>query len=753
MHDLVILGSGRSGTSMLAGLFAHAGWFVGDDPYPGREANPKGFFEARDVNGINEWLIASVEPRSTDLGAWQRWLSVLPDGVEFRVPAELAERMRRLCARRPFCFKDPRFSYTLPAWRDALGAAKHLVVFREPAATAASIVKECRTADYLKGLDFSFERALESWSASYRRLLDASRRGGDWLFLHYDQILSGDALDALEACADAPIARDFPERSLKRSRAESAVPSEVAELYRELCARAGVVHPAQPTRNEPRATFDVGVTFAAPELSVILCTYNRRDVLAESLAAWEAQAVLPGAFELVIVDDGSNDGTSKLLAEREFRVPTERIRRPNGGLAAARNTGIAAARGKRLLLVNDDTIAFPNLVEEHLVAVAERGDPSLSVLGTFEQPASALDNVLMRHLEDSNEVFCYADMQPGSVYGWNRFWTCNLSVSAELVRRAGGFDESFRRYGCEDTDLGVRLEAFGARVLYHAEARALHRHVLDFDALAKRNRTVAQAWVAFFAKHPRLLNDPDWTWVRGLSAADCERAVDQRRPELVALERAARELARVDVGAFDRRFPALADASANTLKSLAELLKELNAIWWRQGFAAGLAEQGAEAFADFLPPEPWPLATDAPVRAIAWPNWSAADLDALFDEFGDVFAGREENCLVLRHDARIDPPQLEAQAELAQAYARRFPGGDAINVLVLDDRLGARDTARVGRAVRAAIVLPSAAERVRRSWLLALHAELVADEVGLERIVPRPYGAEKRLALRAPAAD
>src|SRR5262245_65185960 len=100
MKNAIVLGSGRSGTSMLAGSIAGTGCFVGDDPYPGRESNPKGFFEAHDVNGINEWLIASVEPRESKLAAWQRWLSVLPVGTRFAPKPEIVARMRALVARR-----------------------------------------------------------------------------------------------------------------------------------------------------------------------------------------------------------------------------------------------------------------------------------------------------------------------------------------------------------------------------------------------------------------------------------------------------------------------------------------------------------------------------------------------------------------------------------------------------------------------------------------------------------------------------
>jgi len=58
MKNCIILGSGRSGTSMLAGCLAKSGYFMGDNLYPAREANPKGFFEDPEINAINEMLIA-----------------------------------------------------------------------------------------------------------------------------------------------------------------------------------------------------------------------------------------------------------------------------------------------------------------------------------------------------------------------------------------------------------------------------------------------------------------------------------------------------------------------------------------------------------------------------------------------------------------------------------------------------------------------------------------------------------------------
>jgi hypothetical protein len=238
MRNVMVLGSGRSGTSMVAGTLAQAGWFAGSHPYPARASNPKGFFESPDVNGINEYLLAQVSPASEGLGDWQHWLCRLPPEVECRTSSRAEQRIRRLVEQAPWCFKDPRLCYTLPVWRPFLDDTALVCVFRDPAETAVSIVKECAQEDYLRSLPMDFGRALDVWQHVYRRILDRLRSDGDWLFLHYEQVLSAQGLSNLESFVDGPVARGFPESSLRRSRGPQTVPDGIAQTYRELCELA-----------------------------------------------------------------------------------------------------------------------------------------------------------------------------------------------------------------------------------------------------------------------------------------------------------------------------------------------------------------------------------------------------------------------------------------------------------------------------------------------------------------------------------
>jgi hypothetical protein len=252
-RNCLILGSGRSGTSMAAGILAQAGYFMGDELWPVNIGNPKGQFEDREVNQINDELIASVSPKSPPgalhtllfgrapiLGEFQHWVAVLRPSESIPCPPAMNERIRAVTARQPFCFKDPRFSYTLPAWLPHIDNAVLLCVFRDPGVAASSMVRECGRADYIKGAGVDERWALKVWEAMYRYILKVHYpQGGDWLFVHYDQLLNHTVDAELERRLGVAIDREFATAELNRSRPDVAVPRRIARLYERLCALAG----------------------------------------------------------------------------------------------------------------------------------------------------------------------------------------------------------------------------------------------------------------------------------------------------------------------------------------------------------------------------------------------------------------------------------------------------------------------------------------------------------------------------------
>lgn len=249
MKNCIILGSGRSGTSLTAGLLSRAGYYMGDEIMPARDANPKGFFESQEINDLNEDIIKLVTPQRLKIRKWeffndrpakyQRWLSRIPLSTEMKRTPEIERRIFEKIQQQPYCFKDPRFSYTLPIWRPFLENTVYIVVFRHPYSTAQSILKECREADYLRDLKINMEQVLEGWQLMYEHIFKAEKEmGGEWLYIHYEQILNGEAFLKIEKTTQSKIYQEFVEKKLYRNQEKELVPSYLSGIYHKLCKKA-----------------------------------------------------------------------------------------------------------------------------------------------------------------------------------------------------------------------------------------------------------------------------------------------------------------------------------------------------------------------------------------------------------------------------------------------------------------------------------------------------------------------------------
>ena len=169
------------------------------------------------------------------------------------------------------------------------------------------------------------------------------------------------------------------------------------------------------------------------EVSVVIPTYNRLDTLPEVLAAIEGQQA-PFAWELVVVDDGSTDGTGGWLAGRRFPIPARVVSQPNRGPAAARNAGVTAARGELVAFLGDDTVPSPGWLAAHRQAHGRRGDPpELAVLGHTRWHARMRLTPFLRYVNDYGLQFGYAIIDDPEDVPFNFFYTSNLLLRCELL--------------------------------------------------------------------------------------------------------------------------------------------------------------------------------------------------------------------------------------------------------------------------------------------------------------------------------
>lgn len=257
MRNVVILGSGRSGTSMLAGCFAAAGFHLGGPVLDATPSNPKGLFEVRAVNDANEDLMRAARPlawRPGGLGRYLRWLPrqgqgwlvPLPTRVHVVPTSGFAERAQTIVAQTPYCLKDPRFSYTLHCWRPYLEDVVFVCMFRHPGITIASMLREAAEAPYLSDFWITRRRVIQTWLWTYRWILDIQCRDGDWIFCHYDQIIGGQKLQEIETSVGVSLDRHFPDQRISRTRDAASVPEALLTTYEELCARARYREAVQP---------------------------------------------------------------------------------------------------------------------------------------------------------------------------------------------------------------------------------------------------------------------------------------------------------------------------------------------------------------------------------------------------------------------------------------------------------------------------------------------------------------------------
>ena len=201
------------------------------------------------------------------------------------------------------------------------------------------------------------------------------------------------------------------------------------------------------------------------KLSVLVPTYNRRELLEQKLASLAAQTLSEGAFEVIVCDDGSTDGTREWLAG--MRVPFALcVLTPPQKLGAARARNLCAerAKGDVLLFSDDDCLLAPRALEEHLEAHARF--PRSVVVGRLELPGALRNG---SHREPFERTFSI-----GSRALWINATGANTSVPAWAFRQVGGYDPRFVGYGGEDPHLALKLRALGLGFRRAPRALAYH---------------------------------------------------------------------------------------------------------------------------------------------------------------------------------------------------------------------------------------------------------------------------------------
>ena len=245
-------------------------------------------------------------------------------------------------------------------------------------------------------------------------------------------------------------------------------------------------------------------TDRAPLLSVVIPTYGKAETLPLVVRALERQIVPRDAFEVVVIDDGSPDGTAgtlaRLIAESPLRLRC--FRQQNRGVSSARNRGVLESRGTIILFIQDDIVAAPDLLSRHLALHARHPEVTAAAAGRVVWPPDWSLDHFMRWLDRGGPQFKYHEVTGQSTLDYRHFYTCNVSLKrAALI--AHPFDEEIV-YGFEDIELAYRLQAEG--FVFHFDELALgyHHHRRSFEDFKRRQFTAGQSLYVLIRNHPEL---------------------------------------------------------------------------------------------------------------------------------------------------------------------------------------------------------------------------------------------------------
>ena len=272
---------------------------------------------------------------------------------------------------------------------------------------------------------------------------------------------------------------------------------DAIEGYLEEVAQAS----AQPQTNPLERREERTGAEHLPTVSVIIPTYNRKDMLRDTLHTLARQTYPTDFFEVIVVDDGSTDGTPE-IAEEAFPFTLRYFRQSNQGATAARNLAARQSRADILVFLDDDILVEPDylayLIDEHCTS------QNVIVVGTVNIQCDEV-TPFSQTLDTS-----LASSQHSVELAFTDIYSNNMSIRRNAYFEVGMFhDLGFLGSSswC-DVDLGYRAYRQGFNFRRSDHARCTHRDYFagNLDRYKNRARTSAVQVVLLFQKYPELVS-------------------------------------------------------------------------------------------------------------------------------------------------------------------------------------------------------------------------------------------------------
>jgi hypothetical protein len=234
-----------------------------------------------------------------------------------------------------------------------------------------------------------------------------------------------------------------------------------------------------------------------PKASVIVPSRGRPTQLGRLLECLSAQT--EREFEVIVALDGEGGAPAKLP-----ELSVEILNLPQVGISDAKNRALDRSRGDVLIFVNDDVEPETDFIAQHLAAQnsnAEHSRPGL-VLGASPFAALSDPTVFDAAIAETRMIFFYQGLEAGRCYDFRHAWNLNLSLPRSALQHTPPFASPLRPCMYEDLELAHRLLGTAPGVLFHPQARALHRHRYDLKGYFVREVLLGLMAVPLWRTNP-----------------------------------------------------------------------------------------------------------------------------------------------------------------------------------------------------------------------------------------------------------
>ena len=242
--------------------------------------------------------------------------------------------------------------------------------------------------------------------------------------------------------------------------------------------------------------------FSVPKISVVVTTFNRANLLKKTLISLASQTLADDELEVIVIDDGSTDETSHVVGHLKGLIKINYVYQPNSGLASAKNHGLFYCRAPIVLFLDDDDVADPVLLEQHLLAHKTYPDPNFAILGHTNLADNLLDDPLMKFVTSAGgHLFSFEQIPVSTHLDYSYFWGGRTSCKRNYLLSHGVFNPVFR-FGYEDIELGFRLKRHGLHVVYWPMALNTMIRRMTLQRFLKRCFRQGESGYRFLSLYP-----------------------------------------------------------------------------------------------------------------------------------------------------------------------------------------------------------------------------------------------------------